>query len=208
MEKTKAIINVHLERFPDFEYYLRILEVIEVNLDSLPDTSIEACQSLIGGISKSILNELRGSYNDGERADSVSSLVKKVLLMFNGYVDIDESFIQHTCGLVGRMGEIRNERGDIAHGKVVPKTRNSNPLLAHTISDITDTLVNYILNIYFITDWGGLAAIKYEDHQNFNEELDDQHQLDGISYSRALFDQDPISYEEMLNNYLSEKDST
>jgi hypothetical protein len=45
--------------------------------------------------------------------------------------------------------------------------------------------------------------LAYEDYPEFNEKLDTENQVGLLrSYSKALFDQDPVAYEEELENYL------
>jgi hypothetical protein len=74
------------------------------------------------------------------------------------------------------------------------------------VAHITDGIISYILNIFFSIDWTCLDNIKYEDNEDFNSYLDEELELDGVIYSKALFDQDPAYYKEKYNNYLSNKE--
>jgi len=204
MEKTRQIIVDNEQDFPDFKYYLKIIDVIDENISVMPDVSIESCKSLIEGISKTILNNLGEPYNDkGKNADSPSKLLRGVLEVFKLKTDIEIEMIQNTCGFVYRLSELRNERGDISHGKSVPKDQDSDHRLSELVGEITDAVVKYMLTVYFKTDWSDSEDIKYDDNIEFNQLLDSEHELEEVSYSRALFDQDFVAYEENLNNYLS-----
>ena len=49
--------------------------------------------------------------------------------------------------------------------------------------------------------------VEYYADQDFNEWLDEIHPLDGnLKYSKALYEQDPISYEEQLGDFFLEND--
>lgn len=204
MNKTRQIITSNEKEFPHFRYYLTILDKIEENTQGMPDISVESCKSLIEGISKTILNKLGEPYVEkGRNADSPSSLLKKVLDRLSDYSSIDVVFVQTSCSFALRTSEIRNERGDISHGKLSPKEANSDPHLAEMVAHITDGIVCYILKIFFKTDWSHLDKLKYTDNAGFNDFLDSQNEWQGVRYSKALFDQDLISYTEQLNDYLS-----
>ena len=50
--------------------------------------------------------------------------------------------------------------------------------------------------------------LEYQDYPEFNEQMDKDNQLGFLrSYSRALFDQDPVAYEQELQNYLDNKET-
>lgn len=47
-----------------------------------------------------------------------------------------------------------------------------------------------------------------KDYPEFNEKLDTENQVGLLrSYSKALFDQDPVAYEQELQNYLDSKET-
>ena len=176
---------------------------IEENIEKMPDIAIESCKSLVEGVCKTILRKLGVIFvESGKRADTPRDLLKKVLDNIPVSVAYEPEFVDKTCNLVIRMTEIRNNRGDISHGRKAPKEIISSPQLADFISQVTDGVVNYLLGIYFNTDLSYLEIVKYEDCDEFNRFLDEQYQLDGVvKFSQALYDQDFISYEEQLNNF-------
>jgi len=209
MENTILLIMHHKKKYPDFEYYLSIIEKIEDNVNTMPDITIEGCKALIDGILKTILKKMNVTYSEsGRNADTTSQLLRKVFgqTPFKNS-EIEDAFCHNASVMVSRITEIRNARGDISHGKPVPKDDSSDKHLAEMISSVTDGIVYYILNIYFNADWSAFEQTKYEDNPDFNELLDNENDLGGIVlYSKALFDQDLVSYEQQLNDYLSDKE--
>lgn len=199
MEKTRNVIMSHIDKFQEFNYYLNILDKIDENIQVMPDVSIECCKALFDGISKTILDKFNISYV--ENTDTSSSLLKKVFKQINNEDDISKEFVQISHIFIVRVNELRNERGDISHGKAVPKENNSDKYLAGSIVGISDNIISYILSRYFEYDLLELEEIKYENNINFNEYLDSEFYIEGVIYSKALFDQDIVAYKEGLNNY-------
>lgn len=205
MDKTRQIIIKNKEKFEHFGYYLNILDKIEENIYIMPDVSIESCKSLFEGVSKTILKSLNESFD--EKTDSANKLLKNAINTLSKYSNcFDDVFVQNVCGLVSRISDIRNERGDISHGKPAPKEINSDSNLSEMIVLVTDGTISYILNIYFNSVLPDFSDVNYEQNPIFNDFLDNEKELDGVVYSKALFDQDFISYKEQLRNYLSEKE--
>jgi len=208
MKKTRTIIDNNKENFYEFDYYHNILDKIEENIEKMPDICIESCKSLIEGVSKTILNKLNISYVEkGRNADTPRDLFKKAIDNIPVTISHDSEFVFKVCDLVSRMTEIRNKSGDISHGRSSPKEIESDKNLAIFISEITDSLAFYLLNIYFKADLSYIKGIDYDENIEFNAFLDSKNDNLDIIYSRALFDQDPVLYEEQLNNYLLENDS-
>lgn len=173
----------------------------------MPDITIESCKSLIEGISKTILKKLNVSYSEeGRNIDAPRDLIKKFFDELPDHVFCDAELATRTADLVIRMSEIRNKRGDISHGRLSPKEVNSDTRLAEFTIHITDAIICYLLEIYFSSDLSYLEGTKYENNAEFNSFLDENNKIDGILYSRALFDQDLVSYEEKLKNYLYNED--
>lgn len=202
MEKTKQIISDNKHKFSEFTYYLLHVEKIEKNVNANPDVAIETCNSLIAGVSKKILNMLGVSYVEkGRVSDSPNSLLKKALENLSSYTALDTSLVQPLCSFVHRVNEIRNERGDISHGRSSPKVMSSDAHISGLVSHETDGIVYYMLSVLFNSDISLYNPLKYEDNKEFNEFLDYGKENYGIIYSRALFDQDQISYNEQLKDY-------
>jgi hypothetical protein len=208
VEKIRKLINDNLINYPEFEYYLSLVDKVEENIELMPDISIETCKSLIEGISKKVLNRLKIDYKEkGKNADSVNLLLRKVFENLSKYVEVDTDFSYSACSLACRLSDIRNERGDISHGKVAPKKYLSDSNLSEVSAYITDGILCYILKIYFDHDWSDFDETTYETNEEFNSYLDEENPIEGISYSKALFDQDPIAYDVKLSDYLADDGS-
>lgn len=205
MDKTRNIIKANEGKYNEFSEYLKIVEIIEKHISLMPDVAIENCKSLIEGISRKILDKLGQYYRDGgRRPESASSLARKVLNQLLPKSEFDAVVVQTSDTLITRISEIRNERGDISHGRSYPKTNYSDSNLAELIVNTTDSYIFYVLNIFFNKDWSYLDEINYIDNVDFNDMMDTENTLPGISYSKALFDQDIISYKEQLKDYMSQ----
>jgi hypothetical protein len=203
MVLCRNIIEQNKECHNDFEYYITILEKIENNYSKNPDISIESSKALIEGICKTIVLRLDITQTEASvKKLDFKEVYKKACVNIQKHSEIEDDFINRTSAMVHRLAELRNNRGDISHGKSIPKVEVSSIESARLIMHVTDALVNYLLDTFFKIDLSYKEAILYEDNPDFNYELDELYPTLGISYSRALFDQDVISYEEQLKEYL------
>lgn len=202
MPLCRNTINAYKSSHEDFEYYLTIVEKIENNCIKNPDISIESSKSLIEGMSKTMLLrlELNHTLSSVNEMD-FSELFRNACWGIKRHVPIDDDFIHRTTSMIHRMGEIRNDRGDISHGKAIPKVDVSSPEMSTMIMQVTDSIVNYMLQLFFKIDLSHKEQITYEDNPDFNTELDDAYVLPGIKYSKALFHQDLVAYEEQLKDF-------
>lgn len=179
---------------------------IENNIESEPDISIESCKSLLESIAKNILMRLDSTYN----AKKANNTAVHTLLanardkLSEKIIDGEYELISRFTSAVAHINDIRNGRGDISHGKTLPKEIRSSIYFARTIATFTDAFAYYILHIFLSIDFSYKEELKYEDNLDFNNYLDELTPIVGISYSKALFDQDPVSYEEGLEQYKSD----
>lgn len=207
LQHTRHIIKTHSVTHAEFEYYFSVIEKIEENYAMNPDISIESSKSLIEGVSKTILLRLETTQTESKvNAMDFPELFRNSCWSLQRHGSFEVDFVHRSASLIQRMAEIRNERGDISHGKSAPKTIVSTPESAKMIMQITDSIVDYMLDAFFKIDLSFKEELKYEDHEEFNLWLDDQNQLNGVSFSKALFDQDSVLYEEELENYLAFKE--
>lgn len=203
MQETRKIINRFKVTHELFEYYEMIIEKIENNVTQNPDISIESSKSLIEGISKTIWKKLDTTATKSSLDSlSVSRLVSSACEKIDEQISIEIDFPKRASSLVQRMGEIRNDRGDISHGKLVPKESISSSATAKMIMLVTDSIVSYILKAFFSIDLSYKEETKYNDNPEFNDFIDENYPIELISYSKALFDQYPVDYENQLQDYL------
>lgn len=203
MWKSEDLINSNSNSDLDFREYVKIIDVIKDNLQKNPDITIESCKTLLEGISKKILLFLdKSQSNKPLEKSELTFLVRKTLEKiseFNNDVEVD--LINRLCAATQRLAEIRNERGDISHGKNYPKEHQSTPFLSEFVADITDASVFYILRCFYKIDLSVYIPEKYEDNPEFNSLLDEQHSELDIQYSQALYDQDYERYFQLLLEY-------
>lgn len=207
MPLTRNIINKHEDTHDEFGYYKIIIDKIEENVSSNSDIAIECSKSLIEGICKTIFLRLDESITKNE-VDSfdVQDLFKNTCWRLStSKYPIEEAFSRQGYNLVKRMGEIRNDRGDISHGKSSPKEFVSTKQSARMIMGVTDSISHYLLDHFFKIDLSHKDELQYEDNPEFNEYLDEAYLDFSVSYSEALFYQDRVAYEEQLRDFKDEQ---
>lgn len=208
MQLVRTLIIENNEKYEHFGYYETIIDVIEQNAVSQPDICIESCKSLIEGVSKTILKDLDVSFNRAE-TDKLDfhPLFKKALHKLAEHkTEIEIDFVSKAASLIHTLGEIRNKRGDISHGKLAPKELSSYAQFSKLVMQMTEGIVFYVLEQFFSIDLSYKQEIKYEDNSDFNLWLDESNPIGSLSYSRALFDQDNVSYFEELLEYQTEQE--
>ena len=206
---TQQLLNRLPPRFVDFEYYQVIVGMITENQSANPDIAIESCKSLVEGLSKSILKHTDNSYRDNQRRnEELAPLFKKAVnALANRGANIEEPFSKAVGNFIHQLGSIRNERGDISHGKSSPKLISSSPHFSTLVVQATDGLISFLLNELFALDLSDFNPIEYGDNPDFNTYLDELVPIvGGLSYSQALFDQDLVAYEEQMKDFKTEQE--
>lgn len=204
MKHTRDILAVLEDQYVNIDYYYKIIDKIEENVNVHPDISIECCKSLIEGISKFILKQIDRTY-DATVIDKLDfqPLVKKSMNELSNYnQDLEIDFINKANKLIVSIGDLRNKRGDLSHGKLSPKEFLSDAHFSNLVLNMTDSLLHYILNCFsnIIT----IKKLEYDDNPELNEKLDSENSFGFLSYSKALFDQDIEAYKQELLNYEDE----
>lgn len=210
MDLTLQSLKRAPSRYSDFIYYEIIVEQIVENKTANPDIAIESCKSLIEGISKSILKHRDSSYRDkGRNSDEIYDLFKKAInALAEGGAQIEEDFSKATGNLINKLARVRNERGDISHGKSAPKELQSTPHFARFIEQTTDGLASFMLEEFYHLPPLKPDPLNYNEQEDFNAFLDELTPIEGgLSYSKALFEQDEISYALQLEEYKEEQES-
>ena len=62
---------------------------------------------------------------------------------------IENDFVTRRTSLAYAFGMLRNERGDISHGKGVPKEKNSNERLAALAMQMSEGIISYMLDPFY-----------------------------------------------------------
>jgi len=206
MKQTKDILKALESRYTNIDYYQTIIQKIEENVESHPDICIESCKALLEGLSKFIWKQIDLSY-DALVADKMDfhPVVRQAMTKLADYnEDIELDFVNKVNKLIVSIGEVRNKRGDISHGKLSPKEYFSDSQFAQLVMNITDNMLYYVLHSFSKVSL--IKELEYEDNPEFNEWLDNENPIANLSYSKALFDQDQVAYEEELENYLEDEE--
>lgn len=207
MKQTKDILKALESRYTNIDYYQTIIQKIEENVESHPDICIESCKALLEGLSKFIWKQIDLSY-DALVADKMDfhPVVRQAMTKLADYnEDIELDFVNKVNKLIVSIGEVRNKRGDISHGKLSPKEYFSDSQFAQLVMNITDNMLYYVLHSFSKVSL--IKELEYEDNPEFNEWLDNENPIANLSYSKALFDQDQVAYEQELENYIDAKET-
>tara|TARA_B100001063_G_C16708942_1_gene526902 strand:- start:596 stop:1375 length:780 start_codon:yes stop_codon:yes gene_type:complete len=254
MKQTKEFLQENKESFElydGFSNFKAIFEAIERKVTA--DNCIEACKSLIEGISKTVISSVRDSspilketlddaqiLNIRQAKKQIESNTIKFSFAFKQACTVlsshHHSFEKQFFDEVGKVfcnvvGDIRNWRGDVSHGRVSsPKPNKSSMSLAVMIEKITDTLALHMLESLSLIDFQEQEVISQEVLiiesflqkqpfelegiseveqviRDFNDFLDEQYPLEGKPfYSRALFDQYQEDYEIQLQEFIDNKE--
>lgn len=207
MKQTKDILKALESRYTNIDYYQTIIQKIEENVESHPDISIESCKALLEGLSKFIWKQIDQTYDAlvADKMDFHPVVRQAMTKLADLNEDIELDFVNKVNKLIVSIGEVRNKRGDISHGKLSPKEYFSDSQFAYLVMNITDNMLYYVLHSF--SKVTPIKELEYEDNPEFNEWLDDKNPMGTLSYSRALFDQDKVAYEEELEDYLENKET-
>ena len=218
MQRLKSIIEENKAAFPAFEYYIPIIEKAESYEASRPDTAIECCNSLLQGLSKSIILALDESATDKEldsRSEGkTNKLVKRACECLKQNNDsYEDGFVYRASAMVDGISILRNARGDISHGRAVPKQLQSHQNLAIACNEVSGGLLSYMLSSFFAMKLASAEEdmqpepslefnIEYDQNPDFNDYLDELNPLSGkMLYSEALFQTYLEEYQIQLNDY-------
>lgn len=223
MERLKTLIEENLPDFPEFSYYLPIIEKALNYHASRPDTAIECCNSLLQGFSKTVVLNLDPKATaadlDSRAEAGTDKLIKRALRCLKANDDVyEDDFASRGASLALAIATLRNARGDISHGKAVPKLLESHTNLANVANEMSGSLLRYILSSYFIIMSNKRLAVQlptteepepftYDDNPDFNDYLDELYPLEGkLLYSEALFNLYQEDYEIQLSEFRASQD--
>lgn len=210
MQLLADMLSNNLVYCPELaEYNEVVVKFIASHLTIRPDMSIEGCKGLIEGLSKFVSFKLDPDAQSSTkwRHLSLRDKFEECLLRLNleGY---EAEFLKESSDLVLKLGQIRNERGDISHGQAYPKSSYSNEDFAKFIILWTEGLCYFVVSRYIWLKQSqeqDNAADIYTTQQfeEFDNYLDSLYPNIDISYSKALKGQDPLKYEVLIDDYFT-----
>ena len=205
MDSLEALVKRHLKEFPDFQYYGAFAEFISAienyHQDLHMGVSLDCCNSLLQSICKTIITQIDSTVEvkslDSGSHGTIDSLVAKAANMIKKNDDIHEiNFVRRLTKLAEPIRKLRDARGDLSHGKCVPKELLNDQDLSRLLKEITESLSRYLISSFFSFQLEKLQEkpeveenlIKYEDNLEFNELLDEEYPYEGkLLYSQALY---------------------
>ena len=189
----------------NLEYYGSLLDVVETYIEEKPDIAIETCKSVIEGISKLVIYLLKKEPLHKLKDSDFQTLFKEALSELEKDSEFfDAVLIKRFGTAVHYLAELRNQHGDISHGKASLKEQINDADFSEMVIGVTDSICTYMLKKL---DQHQLAddELQYDKNDEFNAYLDDLYPLDGkVRYSKALFEQEPETYEMQLGDYTLE----
>lgn len=224
MESLENLVKRHLKEFPDFQYYGAFAEFISAienyHQDLHTGISLDCCNSLLQSICKTIITQIDPSVEietlDRGSSGTTNSLVSKAAKLLQKNDDIyEKGFISEITKLGRCIADLRNARGDVSHGRRIPKELVNDQDLSRLIREITESLSRYLISSFFSFALEKQSKedieieedkVRYEDNPEFNALLDEEYPLDGkLLYSQALYTLYYEDYEIRLQDFLDEQ---
>ena len=142
-------------------------------------------------------------------------MVSKAATLLQKNDDVyEKGFISAITKLGRCIADLRNSRGDLSHGKCIPKELANDGDLSRLLREITESLSRYLISSFFSFELEKIdkeseteeERIRYDDNQEFNDLLDEEYPYEGkLLYSQALYELYYEDYEIRLQTYLDEQ---
>jgi Abortive infection C-terminus len=210
MRTVKELIQRYSSQHKEFEYYVPIIEKAERNEIEHPDITIECCSSLFQGVAKSIVYRLDPTCDKVTFEDKkLHQQVKAAALLLRANDDVfEDEFVRHYETLARAIGTLRNNRGDISHGRAIPKELQSDRSLSRLVLNMSEALLRYMLASFFALQPPIEDDVPYDANPEFNDYLDEENPLEGKPlYSLALYQQYYEDYLIRLAAYRDEQEA-
>jgi hypothetical protein len=212
MKKSRELIFRYSSEHLWLQDLERLLTHIDQQANQCGDTLIECSKSFIEAIAKNAIIKLKPNEKIKDINEAtLGELFKKTRKAICEHSSIEkfmplsevELFFSALNQWMLFIGKIRNDIGEVSHGKILPKSYSLDLEIAQIFSEIIDRFAYVVLSMLLEIDLSYTQNYRYEDFSEFNAHLDEQYVLpNSLSYSRALFEQDYDAYSEELDNYL------
>lgn len=223
MESLETLVKRHLNEFPDFQYYGAFAEFISV-IESYHKTlhvgiSVDCCNSLVHSICKTIITQItkkKASDLDSREYNNADKIIKEAVKLIQKNDDIYERNLTSQLAKIGQhIYDLRRARGEISHGRSIPKELIDDQDLSRLLKEITESLARYLISSFFSFALEKQSKedfeikesrIRYEENPEFNDLLDEEYPYEGkLLYSQALYTLYYEDYEIQLQTFLDEQ---
>lgn len=240
MELTRQQIANHKELIEGLEGYLLLVQEAEEHVSTHPDVAIEICKALIEGLCLKALSLVSEEYQQKRKIRTRCKNDLSYLTQYTFeqvYTNYVETKIHHSLSdllvdagklskfrlkasialknqmgeLVGKISGLRNERGDISHGRIYPKTLESRPVLAKSILSITDGVCSFMIDelaTLYQAKTKEDSKLVYQELSDFNDWLESTYQVTSvkIDFSKLLYQNAYDKYEELYYGEFLERE--
>lgn len=214
MQDLLTVIEEQESLIPGIERLRGYVADIEAASADKPDHVLELCSALIECTSKNILKN-HAHADDPERIEreKLKNGVRKSLNKVRGLDPlVDDAIIAHLCSAVQDLGNLRNSRGEVVHGRIHPKLHTSSRRFQNLVTRFTEAIAIYLIEVtadcaqIVIDDEDDKIEFDQPDSEDFNNFLDDEVSDDhGLHYgqrpSYALYLLDYDLYVERLEEW-------
>ena len=202
----QKIIRENSQRHREFISAQSIINRIKKESTESPAVALESCKSLIESIAKTILDLMPDASTGYTNRTDFHQLCKIVIEEVADKSQADGHYLGVLLTFPNMMrviGQVRSSAGEISHGQSYVDKEEITEELSLLVIGITDVFCAHLLEMFFRQV---PVIIIYEEEVEFNAWLDEENPMYlGISYSRALYDQDSVAYEESLHDYFNEE---
>ena len=220
MDSLEALVKRHFHEFPDFQYYGAFGEFISAiesyHQDLNMGVSSDCCNSLIQSICRTIITQIDSVKVDELKDKRTDELIKRAVKLLQKNDDIFErNFVSQLVKIGTHINDIRNSRGELSHGRHIPKELINDQDLSRLLREITESISRYLISSLFSFKLEQIKEeleiekdlIRYEDNSEFNEFLDEDYPYEGkLLYSQALYTLYYEDYTIQLQAFLDEQE--
>ena len=219
MDSLEALVKRHFHEFPDFQYYGAFGEFISAiesyHQDLNMGVSSDCCNSLIQSICRTIITQIDSVKVDELKDKRTDELIKRAVKLLQKNDDIFErNFVSQLVKIGTHINDIRNSRGELSHGRHIPKELINDQDLSRLLREITESISRYLISSLFSFKLEQIKEeleiekdlIRYEDNSEFNEFLDEDYPYEGkLLYSQALYTLYYEDYTIQLQDFLDQQ---
>ena len=219
MDSLEALVKRHIKEFPDFQYYGAFGEFISAiesyHQDLNMGVSSDCCNSLLQSICRTIITQIDSVEIDKLNSLRTDELIRRAVKLLQKNDDVYERDFVVQLGKTGiSINGIRNSRGELSHGRHIPKELINDQDLSRLLREITESISRYLISSLFSFKLEQIKEepeiekdlIRYEDNPEFNEFLDEDYPYEGkLLYSQALYTLYYEDYTIQLQDFLDQQ---